>query len=78
MNKVKTDTDEFLRILGYNIIQARLNRGIYLPAVAKALNISVYTLSNIENGKYPHLNIETIYSLAECFRVDVGEFFEGV
>jgi|GEM_PF-4960985 len=77
MNKKKTYIDDFLRIIGYNIMRVRLNKGIYLPAVGKALSISVYVLKNIEDGKYPKLNIETLYQLSEHFKVNVAELFEG-
>ena len=75
---MKQRIDEYTRKLGYNIMRIRVNKGIYLPAVSDALDISVYVLKNIEDGKYPTLKIVTIYRLAKYYQVDMRDFFEGM
>jgi transcriptional regulator with XRE-family HTH domain len=75
---VKKKIDVYTRKLGYNIMRIRLEKGIYLPSVSDALDISVYVLKNIENGKYPTLKIFTLDRLAKYYRVGIRNFFEGM
>jgi hypothetical protein len=56
-------------------MRIRINKGIYLPAVSAALDISVYVLKNIKNGKYPTLKILTLYILAKFFPLLVSHIF---
>lgn len=77
MNNIKNEVNEFIHVIGYNIMRIRLNKGIYLTAVARRMNISVYVLKNIEKGKYHRMNIGTIMLLAECLEAKVDDLFEG-
>lgn len=76
LNKEKIDT--IMRKLGYNVKRLRLERGIDLPSVSNALNISLYVLKNIEDGKYPALQIVTIFMLARHFSVSLKTFFYDI
>jgi len=56
-------------------ICAHESRGIYLPDVSAALDISIYVLKNIEDGKYPTVKILAFYILAKFFPLLVSLIF---
>lgn len=58
-----------MRRLGYNIMHIRLEKGIDLSSVSKALNISIYVLKNIEVGRYLTLKIIAVIRLARYYKV---------
>lgn len=72
MKKISTYT----RKLGYNIMCIRVDKGISLPTVSDALNISVYVLKNIEAGKYPSLRIKTLFHLASYYKLSVKDLYK--
>ena len=61
--------------IGKKIRTLRLKNGLSQEKLAESVNLSREHISCIENGKYL-TSIETLYNLAEYFKIDIKEFFE--
>lgn len=75
---MKEDNNEdFFKIIGKNIKQIRLLRGLSQEKVAYALDKSVNFISLIENGK-AGLSTQTLIDMCKLFNVDTNTIFAGV
>lgn len=61
-----------LQELGYEIRQARLERGLTQAQLAKAAGLSRTTLTQLENGLFPDLGVRKVLAILEKLRLDLA------
>lgn len=61
-----------LQELGYEIRQARLERGLTQAQLAKAAGLSRTTLNQLENGLFPDLGVRKVLAILEKLRLDLA------
>lgn len=70
--------DKYTCKLGHNLMCIRMGKGIVLSSISIDTGISVYTLHNIEKGKYQHIRILVLFRLAKYYHVMLSGLFEGM
>lgn len=70
--------DKYTCKLGHNLMCIRMKKGISLSATSTDTGISVYTLHNIEKGKYQHIRILVLFRLAKYYHIMLSDLFEGM
>jgi CheY-like chemotaxis protein len=65
------------RIIGRNIREKRMKRGLTLTDVSTMLRCSYQQVQKYESAK-TRINAATLYKLANLYDVEVDKFFEGV
>ena len=71
------DKSSILQILGKNIKQIRLLRGLSQENLASDLQKSVNFISLLENGK-TGISVQTIIDICKALKVDVNTIFAGI
>jgi transcriptional regulator with XRE-family HTH domain len=61
-----------LQELGFEIRQARLERGLTQAQLANAAGLSRTTLNQLENGLFPDLGVRKILAILEELRLDLA------
>lgn len=68
--------DDLKKRIGISLHHKRMQKGYKLKAVAQDTNISIGTLSAIENGR-GNLNMEKVRSLARYYGISPDDFFHA-
>lgn len=71
------DDSRYLRALGRNLQEARLERGLTQECLAELAGIHWKTLGNIERGKYP-FSVVTFIRLCQHMEISAEQLFEGI
>lgn len=71
----RIDLDILALTIGKNISLYRSFRKEAIEVTAKELNVDVETLTEIEKGAYPELNLSLIVDIANCFNVTLQQLF---
>lgn len=68
------NSDEQLANFVHNIITLRRAHGLSKRVMAQILHISLYSLNQMENGRFPpHLDVKALVSAAIHFRIPAHE-----
>lgn len=66
-------TEKYLLITGSKIASARRNRAEKMDTVAKATGTSIKVISQVENGRYRCLKLQTLARLCEYLQIPMDD-----
>lgn len=71
---MKMSNDDFLRLLGLNIVRYRNLRGYTQKQLAEMAGIPANHLSNIERGKI-NFSLDTLFAISDALAVKTKDLF---
>ena len=76
-NMTRQSEAKQLKALGNRIATVRRERGVTQEQLAERTGFTVITIGYIEQGRRSP-RIATLFKIAECLKVPIGELFKGL
>ncbi len=77
MDSKTASLDQILVLIGNKIYVARHTRREKITTAAANIGISHPVLSQIENGRYKSLSIQTLFKVCDYYDIDLQEILVG-